>query len=519
MMPSQSVAQIEEQQGNRPQTENRQSIENHAFTTIYCLALATAISTWFLAIRAPLWLDETYSYWQISKGFWGIWEGRFVTLCFPAYSYILWFSTKIIGSSEMALRAPSILATLGAAYLLYLAARELFDKDVAIIAAIVFCLHPIVIFAAIDVRPYAFAVLATNAAIFIVLRLRHNDSNWLAALFGLSAACIVWFHYLFATILPALVVCFFVVKAGKRKIFWRQFGVSLAAFTLAILPVIPCLRYVFHTRGDYVFEVAPSLIDLIWTFTPGLGWDIAGLAVLVAVAWALFHRQIHFQGWQILFCASLALISVLILFGVSVGTTTHCFTPRHRMDAVPGIALCWAMLYGAIRPRALRLLLCVGLVTVMAFHIYSTPYLRHHGYTWKYALEAAEKNSAKDNTPVLICSPFVETNVESNFITVPLESPKESLYYSFLSYYRLSSPVVPLPMALNNDAIRIGSQFLQEATKKHERFLAIAEDRSYETLDWLSQRAAGTYSVRNLGVYDRVEVLEFVPRSTLSPTP
>jgi uncharacterized membrane protein len=64
------------------------------------------------------------------------------------------------------------------------------------VVAILFCLHPNVAFEAIDVRPYAFAVLATNAAIFILVRLRRDNSIWLAALLGLSAACIVWFHYL-----------------------------------------------------------------------------------------------------------------------------------------------------------------------------------------------------------------------------------------------------------------------------------------------------------------------------------
>ncbi len=77
-----------------------------------------------------------------------------------------------------------------------------------LIAAIVFCLHPIIIFAAIDVRPYAFAALAINATILALVHLRHNHSNWLAALFGLLAAGIVEFQLLFAAILPALAVCF-----------------------------------------------------------------------------------------------------------------------------------------------------------------------------------------------------------------------------------------------------------------------------------------------------------------------
>ena len=109
----------------------------------------------------------------------------------PTYSCLLWLWTKVMGMGEIMLRISSVLPMLGAVYLLYRAARELFERDVALIAAIVFCLHPIIIFAAIDVRPYAFAALAINASILALVHLRHNNSNWLAALFGLSAACIV----------------------------------------------------------------------------------------------------------------------------------------------------------------------------------------------------------------------------------------------------------------------------------------------------------------------------------------
>ncbi len=66
-----------------------------------------------------------------------------------------------------------------------------------------------IIFAAIDVRPYAFAALTMNASIFALVHLRHNNSNWLAALFGLFSSIIVYFHFLFIVILPAFVVCLF----------------------------------------------------------------------------------------------------------------------------------------------------------------------------------------------------------------------------------------------------------------------------------------------------------------------
>lgn len=476
----------------------------------YALAVTVAVSVWFIALRAPLWLDETISFALVSDGLSKIFTRTWPA--FPGYEYILWLATKILGTSEIALRIPSILAMLGAAYLLYLAARELFERDVAIIAAVVFCVHPIVIFESIDARPYAFAVLATNAAILVLFRLRHNNSNALAALFGLLAAMILWFHYLFAVILPALAIGFFLVKKGNRAALWRQAGIALTAFALASLPVIPGLENLFYTRGTHVVFKAPTVVDLIWTLS--LGWMAAllGVAALAAIRFASGSASQcdpngRYRGRRVLLCALLALVPILILYGVSVGTPIHVFYLRYRLVAIPGIALCWALAANAFNSRAIRLLFCLALVLATAYQYYSSPNSRFHSSTWKYALEAAEKTASKDNAPVLICSDLPE----SNFTAMPLRTAKKSVLFAPLSYYKLSVPVVPLPRALNHEARQVASDFLQKAKLRHERFLALAYRPSYKTLDWLADTTAGSYNFRQLGNFEGVKVLEFTP--------
>ena len=185
---------------------------------IYGLALAVSISVWFIAIRAPLWLDETISFFQIKGKFSEI-MARQGWPAVPVYSFILWPWVRLVGASEIGLRIPSILAMLGAVYLLYRSARQLFDRDVALIAAVVFCLHPVVVSASIDVRPYAFGALAITGSILALVNLRNNDSNWLAALFGLSAACILYFQFLFqSSYRPRHLLCA-TLKFDKRKAF------------------------------------------------------------------------------------------------------------------------------------------------------------------------------------------------------------------------------------------------------------------------------------------------------------
>ncbi len=159
----------------------------------YGVALVACFSVWFLAVRAPLWTDETLSYWQIAGGFKQIWVRSIQGNSFAAYAYILWLTNNVFGSKEIVLRIPSILAMLAAVYVFYRCARELFDWDVSLIATVLFILPRGIAFAAIDVRPYPFALLLTNLTILLFLRWTETHKTLYAALFGISAAGIFLF--------------------------------------------------------------------------------------------------------------------------------------------------------------------------------------------------------------------------------------------------------------------------------------------------------------------------------------
>jgi 4-amino-4-deoxy-L-arabinose transferase-like glycosyltransferase len=484
---------------------------------VYGLAIGASILVWLLAIRAPLGMDETGSYWQISAGVSPIWPRQFMGLGFPAYPYILWFFTKCIGNSEMALRIPSVLAMLGAALLLYRAAREFFDEEISLVATVLFCINPIVVFEAIDIRPYAFAVLVTNAAILVLLRLRASKSVLLAGLFGFLAAFILYFHHLFAVILPVFLVCFIAFAFQKGKAGWKQLGIALAVFCVTFMPLIPGLKYLFRTAQAHVYETAPDLGQLLWTLAPG--WIIPGILFAALVAWTQGGRweQHSSSFWiKLLICASLGLIPALLLFGISAGTSIHMFAIRHRMVAVPGISLVWAVAVGCIPQRVARALLCAVLVTVSVVFALMSPHAGVHTVSWKYALQAAEKNASVDHAPVVMCSTFVE----SDYAAMPVADPAASIFFAPITYYKLTSPVIPLPADFTPETVRVASGFLKQAAAKRQRFLLLAHtdnpvlpNTSYPTVQWMEKNTSETYNVRWLGIFDGIAVLEFVPRN------
>ncbi len=490
--------------------ESSHAIWDRAQYAVYTLALAVSISLWFVAIRAPLWLDETSSFWQISAGFWRIFSRR--GQASAAYPYILWLTTRITGTSEIGLRIPSILAMLAAACLLYRAARELFDRDVALIVVVFFCAHPIVVFASIDARPYAFGALAINAAIYILVRLRHSNSNWLAAAFGIAAGGSTHFQLLFGAVLVVLAVCFLVAKTGDVKTLARQTAIAFGAFALVFLPVIPDLLQLFRYRQTYVFDrTTPRIVELSSTLAPGWSVFIFTGIVLIAAATKRIEWQNRPDRWRFLVCASLGLIPILILFGVSALTPTNIFVARYRLIAIPGIALYWGWLLSRIDSRLLRVLFCVALVTSAAYRKLRSEDSHQHGYTWKYALELAEKSASSDNAPVLICSDFPS----SDYFPIPVGAAvKDTSFFTQLSYYKLSVPVVGLPRTLNDQSMQIGSDFVQKAGQRRERFLALGYRPSLETLRWLRRIASPTYEAHTLGQPDGILVLEFRPRAS-----
>jgi hypothetical protein len=99
----------------------------------------------------------------------------------------------------------------------------------------------------------------------------------------------------------------------------------------------------------------------------------------------------------------------------------------------------------------LRLAFATALVAVAACVCFTAPSFHHHMYSWKNALAFAEKKAS----------------------------------------------------------VRAGSVVLQQ--QEQRRFLAMAFIGSYGTLDWLAQAGGASHTVRELGVFDGVKVLNLCP--------
>ena len=475
---------------------------------VYPTALLASLSIWFLAIRAPLWLDETLSYWQVSGGFGKVWTRSALMPSSIGYLYTLWFAKSILGTSEIALKIPSTIALLAAVYFLFRATRELFGREVAFLTCIFFSLEGNVVFASTDARPYAFAMLATAIAMFTFIRWMKGHQVRQAIWFGISAAGVVYFHYLFASLLPVFAIYYLVARWRSIRADARQLAAMLAAFLVFSLPLIYRVASLYQTRQSHIVQEMrhPGLVVLD-TLVPKQ--ILIGFAIIVFLA--ALVRKITLPSREevpaILFGPLLALVPAGTLITISTVTSAHLLIPRYLSVAAPGSAMLWALLTSRIDSKWLRQIFCVGLVAVTVFELYESPKPRQHELSFKPMHAFVNSIVTKDELPVLVCSAFIESNYEP----MPTDRAAENPLMSQVDYYPLHAPIVMLPMTLNDKTVRVTSQAMLNAAQRRQRFLVIAAPDSYKTLEWLASYTRSAFAPQIVGTFNDIVVAEFRP--------
>ncbi|WP_412741942.1 glycosyltransferase family 39 protein [Krasilnikovia sp. MM14-A1004] len=234
-----------------------------------------------------------------------------VDAVFGAYYLLIHFWTAIAGTSEIALRLPSILAMGATVALTGELGRRFFGPLTGAVAGLLLCLMPNTSRYADEARPYAFACCFALLALLLLHYAvkRPRPARWI----GYAAAVLLLglSHVIALTTLAAHVVV--VVQHRTRRVLlaWGMaVGCALAALT-------PLLWLGLHQRGTQLSWIEPLTRGSLWKF-PGMlvgsvpaGWLLIGLAIL-----AIWQPRRHVTELSVLALApvaALATLSVLVV--------------------------------------------------------------------------------------------------------------------------------------------------------------------------------------------------------------
>ena len=114
---------------------------------------------WIVPMFSSLWLDELVTSWVVSADLSTTIRRAIEYQQSPLYYVVAWASTRVVGTSEFALRLPSLIFSTGSVWLLWRSVRVLHGRDAARLAAAIFVVVPWMTLVAVDARPYALADL------------------------------------------------------------------------------------------------------------------------------------------------------------------------------------------------------------------------------------------------------------------------------------------------------------------------------------------------------------------------
>jgi mannosyltransferase len=324
------------------------------------MAIVSGASLLFGVIRLgspPLWYDEAYTYRQIHKGYLEQFDGYQ-----PFYYWIEKPWTAVAGTSEWAMRFPSVAGAMMASALLVVFARQLFDRRVALLSGLFLATSPYFVKWSQQARAYPFLAAAALLATMFLLRALDRGTRGAWLVYGLAYAGLLVTHAVAGVVLlPAHAV----LIAQRRE---RVLPHGLLAGVVILAVGVPWIAQLALRTGDDMSETAwipyPSVAYVRGALLGISGAAGFGLLLAVVGLWALRRAG---QRPAAVWLGAWAFGPILFLLVISVAR--HVFLDRYLVVAAPAFALLAGVavvsLAGRLRAGAVAVAAvatCVGLV-------------------------------------------------------------------------------------------------------------------------------------------------------------
>jgi O-antigen/teichoic acid export membrane protein len=212
---------------------------------VVCLCTAGALAL-RLVVPRGLWIDEATSVDQARMSFAGmITNLRTTDVHPPLYFSILWATIRWLGSGEMAVRLPSILAGTLVVPMLYVLGREAYDRRTGLVAAAAGSVAPIMVWYSQEARMYALLMLFGVIAMWAQLRILRQGGRLPWIIYTLASVGLVWSQYFggLQVVVQQLAFLWVMVRRYRsgRPIQGLVIGWVVSALTMVVLlaPLVP----------------------------------------------------------------------------------------------------------------------------------------------------------------------------------------------------------------------------------------------------------------------------------------
>jgi hypothetical protein len=301
----------------------------------------------------------------------------------PTYYLILGTWKELVGIHPLVLRTLSLLAFLPGVAFFYRFSRRVFNENAALLMVIAYAALSFTVSRSVAMRGYAFAVLFTPMALWLMVRYFTKPTIWRGVWLGLSMAAIFAIH-LTAVFAFALIGLFTLVMYPRKL--WRWWLPGL----IAMIIDWPLIFNKTHLTGNIVTSM-PDSVKAIAPF-PNAMWEMFqrftgdtvalwGIAALVATILIVTQRP-QWQRIGVLILWLVALPIAVYILHITVIPLFSYHTLWSELFAV-GLWIGWGL---SLLPKPIALASAIAMMLIMftpalnSYIIYPRPFIQ--AFTW-----------------------------------------------------------------------------------------------------------------------------------------
>lgn len=336
------------------------------YSILACVIIAGSAYRFYGIDRLGLWSDELWGVMACSKG---SWWAMIQDLVYrdnhpPGYQTLLYYTMQLFGSSDLAVRMPSVLAGITLITVTFEFGRRYFSVLAGLIAATLVSGSYRLIYYSHEARAYSLLALLSTLQLyfFVALFLQGDRSRRTLALTISTAIITAYLHYAGMIFVgcEGLIALFLTSRQGGRQA-WILFLKVFGPVVIAYLPWLPAM-YIHMTQPADQWVAIPDSHSLPATLRFLFGPDFPVLLLVEAsllggianLAYTLPRTYRLASQQRIWLCVLfMGLMPIAISFVKSV-LTHPIYTNRHFLHAIPLLSLACGHLTATLLQRITR---------------------------------------------------------------------------------------------------------------------------------------------------------------------
>ncbi|MET7426486.1 glycosyltransferase family 39 protein [Dactylosporangium sp. NPDC005555] len=284
-------------------------------------ALAVIVAVGAVLRVVPLrsvWIDEAISIGQARLPYLTMLQDlRSADVHPPLWGSVLWLDIRLLGDGPLAVRVPSLVVGTLCIPLVYLVARELYDRRAGVAAALLTAVSPMAVWYSAEARMYAFYIFWSLLAVLGQARAIRRG-GWLDwGLFAVASAGLLYTHYFSLLQLCAQHMAFAAIvirrKLKRERTARRLLAGWLPATAVTLALLLPLLPYAAEQVGNFIQSSSGASTS---NAPSGDGQRFVSLyAILANLVWAMWGYHSAAAMEHLVALWPIGMLVILLLLG------------------------------------------------------------------------------------------------------------------------------------------------------------------------------------------------------------